>query len=163
MELVTTPVALPGCCFICRAATRESYIDTGVSLDFDGAFYICNICCEEIAKSYGYISHDEYKDLRGSKEELERLNYELIKRVGGLEESVRGLANAGYRLHDDGNVVISGGYLPQTVEPVTEKPPVGENDVGAGEGEASEQSDDEGVGELHSDESSSGNEFELEF
>jgi hypothetical protein len=162
MELVYTPVALPGCCFICMAATRDSYIDTGVTRDYDGAYYICNLCCHEIAEKYGYLSMDEYKDLRKAKEDLERINYELIKRVGGLEESLHALANAGYRTNDDGTVVISGGYLPEVVESGAQKSFSREASVGVGEGEITEQSDDEGVGKLHSDESSSDN-FALEF
>ena len=161
MQLVLTPVALPGCCFICRGAQRDSYVDTGISMDFEGAFYICNLCVNEMAHYMDYISHQEYKDLRVAKEEADRLNYELIKRVGGLEESLRALANAGYRLDADYGVVVDGGYLPETVESESEEPLGGTEVVGAGEGETSESSDDEGVAELRSDDSS--DEFVLEF
>lgn len=162
MELIYTPVALPGCCFICMAAQRDSYIDTGVSKDYDGAYYICNMCAHEIAGKYGYLSMDEYKDLRTAKEETDRMNFELIKRVGGLEESLRALANAGYNLNNDGSVVVRGGYLSKAVEPATQESSSGEDSVGTGEGEVTEQSDDEGVGVVHSNESSS-DDFELEF
>jgi len=70
MQLIYSPTLLPGCCFICKGAQRESYLDTGVSLDYEGAFYICNMCVNEAAHIMSYISHDEYKDLRASKEQL---------------------------------------------------------------------------------------------
>jgi len=161
MEKVYTPVALPGCCFICRGAQRDSYIDTGVSLDYEGAFYVCSLCVNEMAHWYSYISPDEHKELRAAKEELEAINYELIKRVGALEESLRALANAGYRSNNDGSVVRDGGYFHQTVEIPGTEPSERTEKLGAGEGEITESVHDEGMDELHSDESDS--DFKLEF
>ena len=161
MHITTNLVALPGCCFICKGAQRDFYIDTGVSLDYEGAFYICNLCLNDMAHQAKFISEDEYKDLRAAKEESDHLNYELIKRVGGLEESLRALANAGYNYKPDIGVVVDGGYLPQTVESDTEESFRGTESLGAGEGASSEPSDDEGMAELRSDDSSS--EFVLEF
>lgn len=161
MQVIHTPVALPGCCFICRGAQRDAYIDTGISLDYEGAFYICNLCVNEMAHYMKFISEDEYKDLRTAKEEADHLNYELIKRVGGLEESLRALANAGYNYKPDIGVVVDGGYLPQAVENDSDESPGGTESLGVGEGETSEQSDDEGMAKLRSDDDSS--EFVLEF
>lgn len=163
MQLIYSPVLPPGCCFICRAAQRDSYIDTGVSLDYEGAFIICNLCITEMAHIMSFISHDEYKDLRASKDEIERINYELIKRVGALEESLRALANAGYRSNDDGTVIVSGGYLPEVVESEPKKPSRRKTTVGTGEGEVTESVHDSGMGELHSDESDTDSDFALEF
>jgi hypothetical protein len=164
MQLMHTPVALPGCCFICRGAQRESYIDTGVQIDYEGAFYICNLCINEAAHIMAFISHDEYKDLRKSKEELEHINYELIKRVGALEESLSALANAGYRLNDDRTVVVSGGaFLEAPKESATESPG-GEEGLGDGEIQPLEQVYDEGMGDLRpSSDSDDESEFELKF
>lgn len=143
MQLVTTPVALPGCCFICRGAQRESYVDTGVSLDHEGAFYICNLCINEVAHIYSYISHDEYKDMRASKEDLEHINYELIKRVGALEESLRALADAGYKYNSDYGVVAVGGYNSKTLDEAARELPGRKTSLENGERESSEQNDDE--------------------
>lgn len=162
MQIIYTPVALPGCCFICRGAQRESYIDTGVSHDYEGAFYICNLCINDMAHQMKYISEDEYKNLRMGKEESDRLNYELIKRVGGLEESLRALANAGYRVDPDVGVVIDGGYLPKDMDNPEYQSPERTESLGDGEGTTSESSDDEGMAELRSDDDSSGD-FVLEF
>ena len=163
MQLTTSPVALPGCCFICRGAQRESYVDTGVSIDYEGAFYICNLCVNEAAHLMAFISHDEYKDLRKAKEDLEHLNFELIKRVGALEESHRALANAGYKFSDDGAIVRTGGYISEVVEGSELITPGGKEVLGDGESESPEQVHDEGVGELLTvTDDSSESEFKLE-
>jgi hypothetical protein len=160
---ITYSLALPpGHCFICRSAQREAYVDTGVSLDYEGAFYICNLCVNEIAHLFAFISFDEYKDLRSSKEDLERINFELIKRVGALEESLRALANAGYNVGDDNTVIRSGGFPVQTVETVRAESQGGKKKLGDGEGKTSESVHDEGVGELSSDKSGSDSDFALD-
>lgn len=162
MQLMYTPVALPGCCFICRGAQRESYVDTGVQIDYEGAQYICNLCVGEAAKLMDFISHDEYKDLRKAKEDLEHLNYELIKRVGALEESHRALANAGYKFGDDGTIVRTGGYISEIVEGSELITPGGKEVLGDGESESTESLHDEGVGELQSSPDDNDSDFKLE-
>jgi hypothetical protein len=161
MQLIYTPTLPPGCCFICRASVRESYIDTAVSIDYEGAFYICNQCVAEMAVKYAYLSHDEYKDLRQSKEDLEAQNFVLIKRMGELEDIHDALVRGGYKLNDDGIVVRIGGYSSAFDEHIKSGASGAEAAMGVGEGETPEQSDDEGVGELHSDESGF-SEFKLE-
>lgn len=162
MQIVYSPTLPPGCCFICRASVRDSYVDTGVSHDYEGAYYICNICLGEMATMYSYMSFDEYKDLRQSNEELQRQNFELIKRLGELDAIHDALGRAGYKLSDSNDVVRVGGYTPKAAfygEGVESTEGV---ELGVGEGETTEQSNDEGVGELHSDESSSNSEFSLD-
>jgi hypothetical protein len=154
MQLVYAPTLPPGCCFICRASIRDSYVDTGISLDYDGAFYICNMCLGEMAKLYAYLSFDEYKELRISNEELQAQNYELIKRLGDLEKIHDALASAGYRLTDDGNVVVRGGYATKIAESGAAEFFSAEDSVGIGEGETAESLHDEGMDELHSNEQS---------
>lgn len=162
LQLVYSPTLPPGCCFICKASIRDSYIDTGVTVDFDGTFYICNLCVVEIAEKYGFISHDEYKDLRSAKEDLEHLNFELIKRVGELERIHEALDYAGYKLCDDGGVVRLGGHFIKSDEDREEGASGTEVELGTRERKITKQSDDEGVGELHSDEPSSDSEFSLD-
>lgn len=163
MQVVHTLTALPGCCFICRASIRDSYIDTGVSIDYEGVFYICNECVNEMAHLHGYLSIDEYKDLRIQKEDLERQVFSLIKRLGELENIDRALVTAGYKRNDDGDIVRVGGYSAESNEIAIQGVYISEESMGIGEGEVTESSDDEGVGELHSDESSSSSDFELKF
>ncbi len=163
LQLVYTPTLPPGCCFICRASIRDSYIDTGVTVDFDGTFYACNQCVGEMAEKYGYLSMDDYKDLRAAKEYLESLNFELIKRVGELERIHEALDYAGYKLCDDGSVARLGGYTLDSNKLGKEGASGTTVELGAGEGETTEPSDDEGMGILYADESSSDSKFSLDF
>lgn len=162
MQVVYTLTLPPGCCFICRGAIRDSYIDTGVSQDFDGAAYICDQCVGEMARMLAYMSFDEYKDLRASKEDLERQTFALIKRVGELENIHDAVVRAGYKFDDSGNVARLGGFsLSHDEESRVELQ--GTKDIlGIGEGTTPEQSDDEGMGIICSDESSSDSEFSLD-
>jgi hypothetical protein len=114
-----------------------------------------------MAVKYAYLSHDEYKDLRQSKEDLEAQNFVLIKRMGELEDIHDALVRGGYKLNDDGIVVRIGGYSSAFDEHIKSGASGAEAAMGVGEGETPEQSDDEGVGELHSDESGF-SEFKLE-
>jgi hypothetical protein len=161
MQLIYTPTLPPGCCFICRGSVRDSYIDTSVSHDYEGAYYICNQCVNEMAKMYAYLSFDEYKDLRTAKEDLERMNFELIKRVGELEGIHDALGRAGYKY--DGDVVRLGGYSSISDKDGEDGTSGTKAAVGIRAGTIVEQSDDEGMGELRSDESSSDDEYKLEF
>lgn len=162
MQLIHTPTLPPGCCFICKGSIRDSYIDTGVTLDYEGTFYICNLCIAEMAQLYFFLTPDEHKNLRLAKEDLERQVFALIKRVGELEEIDSAMARAGYVLADDGSVARLGGYISPTVEVTGKESSGAEVELGAGEGEAFEQGYDEGVGDVRSDESSSDGEFVLE-
>lgn len=96
MNIVNSPTSLPGICFICRSPNRETFIDTGISLDFEGAVYICCECVRQFAQSYGYTTPDQSSKASFAVDKLEKANYELTKRVGALEESLRALADAGY-------------------------------------------------------------------
>jgi hypothetical protein len=171
MEIVKVPSALPGCCFICNSTNRDSFIDTKMSLDVDGptfpgplgAVYICNMCVNEFAVMYGYLSKDQYRDLRKSHEELESINFEAIKRIGALEESLSAMVSAGYKRIDDGRVVRNGGAVLENVEPTKQEPLGGTEKLGTRKRKTSKSSNDEGVGELHADDSDSSSDYELEF
>lgn len=163
MQVVQTLSALPGCCFICRGSIRESYVDTGVSIDYEGVFYICNECVNEMANLYGYLSMEGYKDLRVQKEDLERQVFVLIKRVGELENIDRALVAAGYKRNDDGDIVRIGGYPTESNEITIQGVHQSAESVGIGEGETSESSDDERVGVVHSNESGSNSSLDFNF
>jgi hypothetical protein len=151
MQITYSPGALPGSCYFCGNGSREYYVDTGLSVEFHGAMYICNICATDIAHLIKFISPDEFKSIRQGKEELESINYELIKRVGVLEESLRELANAGYGTNSGGDVIRYGGALLETSEQSDKTISIGADELGEGEGASSESSDDENLGELRSD------------
>jgi hypothetical protein len=161
MQLIYTPVALPGCCFICRAAQRDAYVDTLLSKDYEGAVYICNLCVGEMATLFAYLSFDEYKDLRASKEELERLNFELIKRVGDLENAIESLDRAGFVVRD-GSVLRRGGYAAKNNEVSGEDVSSSETELGVGEGTVTESSNDSQLDGLQSSESESDFSFDLQ-
>jgi hypothetical protein len=121
------------------------------------------MCLGEMAQLYAFLSFDEYKDLRGAKEELERQNFALIKRLGELENIECALADAGYKRFDDGSIGLRGGYIAGVDEIPADRTPGTTTTVGTRKRTTFESSDDEGVGELHSDESSSDDDFKLEF
>jgi hypothetical protein len=50
--LVNAPQALPGACFICNGA-KGPFIDTGISHQWHGAYYLCVTCITEIARTAG--------------------------------------------------------------------------------------------------------------
>ena len=48
------PVLPPGICFRCRvgnSAPREFFVDTGVSFDWEGVLYLCDMCIIDIGKA----------------------------------------------------------------------------------------------------------------
>jgi hypothetical protein len=153
MEITYSPAALPGSCYFCGSGGREFYVDTGVSVEFHGAMYICNICCEELARTVKFIPHDEYKELKARNEELSELTYQLRTKLDVVEESLRGLVNAGYR-YDGGSVIVSGGAVLEDVSESEGTVSEGTGELGEGEGTTPESSDDEGVVELRSDDAS---------
>lgn len=43
------PALLPGCCFICRSANKRMFVDTGVTVKWEGVVYVCEDCLREMA------------------------------------------------------------------------------------------------------------------
>lgn len=151
MEITYSPSALPGSCYFCGNGSREFYVDTKLSVEFHGAMYICNFCCEEIARLVKFIPHAEYKSLLADNEELSELTYQYKVRIDALEGALRDLANAGYRVAD-GSVIVSGGAVLETPSETRETVSDGEGELGAGTGTPTESGNDSDVGELRSDE-----------
>jgi hypothetical protein len=147
MELITTPVALPGCCFQCGNAERQFYVDTGRSMEFHGAVYYCNECLAEMAHAAGYLIPEEADKLRtdilAALSEIERLN-----RVNdGLEKVVDGLlaSRGSLRIDTQSNVVAPN-------EPAEQEPPVGSEHLDIGTRTAPEPLHDERVAIVPDDE-----------
>lgn len=159
MQIVNAPVALPGCCFICGAASREFFIDTGRSIEFHGAVYFCSECLTEIATAAGFLSVKNTALLKFEMEKLENKVFELTKREAGLEQTVRGLVTAGFSLPDKPN---GNGHSDLVIEKSEDGTSGAEDYVGEGKGTPSEPIEHENVGELRPNDG--GNEpFELEF
>lgn len=150
MELMPEPMALPGCCFKCRAGSnnRDFFVDLEFSIDFHGAVYICNECIAEMAHAAGYTLPEEARKLKFEanffKEEVE----ELTTKIFGLEQAIDGLRIAGRSTgavseSDDSDAVHSAGEVSRE----------GSGELGEGEGISSEPVHDEGVAELSDDDS----------
>lgn len=150
MELMPEPMALPGCCFKCRAGSnnRDFFVDLEFSIDFHGAVYICNECIAEMAHAAGYILPEEARRLRFEtnfyKEEVE----ELTTKVFGLEQAIDGLRIAGRSVgvipeSDDSGALSTESEVPRT----------GQEELDFGTGEPAESVYDEGMAELSNDDS----------
>lgn len=63
-QVVEQPSALPGCCFLCRAAStdRKWFVDVGLQEEFYGAVYLCNACITEISETVGWSTPDRTDD-----------------------------------------------------------------------------------------------------
>jgi len=152
MELLPEPIALPGCCFKCRAGSnsREFFIDFGFSFDDFGAVYICNECLAEMAHAANYVLPVEAQELKLRAALLLEENEELTTKIFGLEQAIDGLRIAGRSV---GAVPESNDPVP--VSSVGEDAENGTAELGEGEGESSESLHDEGVAELSDDDSGS--------
>jgi len=150
MELMPEPMALPGCCFKCRAGSnnREFFIDFEFSFDMHGAVYICNECLAEMAHAAGYITPDEARKYTFEVNFLREENSELTTKIFGLEQAIDGLRIAGRSIGIDPDAHASvppSDYDSQSRE--------GQKQLEFGEGEPPEPLHDEGVAELSDDDS----------
>lgn len=151
MELMPEPMALPGCCFKCRAGSnnRDFFVDTEFSMDDFGAVYICNECIAEMAHAAGYILPEEARKLKFQANFLKEENEELEQKIFGLEQAIDGLRIAGrsFRLDPELDADSPSGEVNEEPSEVT-------GELGEGEGESPEPLHDEGMAELSDDDSS---------
>ncbi len=61
--VVDDPILLPGICLRCRVGkspNRRYFLDTGLDIDYVGAFYLCNTCLEDIVTNMpdGFLKRD---------------------------------------------------------------------------------------------------------
>lgn len=61
----------PACCFFFRTDTEEYYIDTGKTLDWEGAVYIGARALKEMAELAGYLDPVQVQKLVAINKELE--------------------------------------------------------------------------------------------
>lgn len=164
-QITATPDALPGHCFICRSSDREAYIDLGVSEEFYGAVYICvgkDSCMDEFAHMSGYLRPDKYEKLVKDNERLEKENTQLIKEVSIWKKAIDEFNSMGYDISVPDSLSSDSSDSP--VSDIEDEKPgddSGEDSLGTGEGESSESSNDENLGELRSNDEP--DEFSLHF
>ena len=85
---IVTSTLLPHKCLACegKADGTKQFVDFGVSIDYEGAMYICVSCAEEIARTVSYIPPYERDE---AILENDRLRSDLIE----SEERVRSLTD----------------------------------------------------------------------
>lgn len=148
MRLTQSPEALPGSCFIaaCGSASRANYIDTGMSMEFHGAVYICDQCLAEMARLLGFSTQMDTFELRNRIDQLERQNYEYRRQLDGLEMVVNGFTLS----RGTGGVdsVPDVDLAPSEPDEGVSEP---DEEVGTGEGAPPESVHDERVAKLSDD------------
>lgn len=163
MELIPVPLALPGCCFICRSAERKFFIDLQYNIDrednwgsFEGALYICSECLSEMAHMAKYTTPEESEELAQQLFVASNTIQILTERVEALE----GLGNAIARLNRSNPRPYSDGNRTLPSDESDKESAEGTVSVGDGEGSPPESVHDERV-ELVSDDASSDAGFNL--
>lgn len=86
MRVTEAPEALPGACFKCRSSNRDFFFDLEISIEFEGAIYICNECFFEMLS----IS-PEIVGFKGEISELEDELNEARYIIGNYERALDGL------------------------------------------------------------------------
>lgn len=89
MFVITTPLALPGCCVVCNSQERKQFVDLEFSMDFYGALIICELCVKSMATLLGQIDPNA-EEQRLSTAQLELEVNALSVKLNALE----GLADA---------------------------------------------------------------------
>lgn len=160
MILTTAPSALPGSCYLCGSASREAFVDLNTSIEFHGAFYLCNICVNEMAHLLGFTNPEKTSELLARIEELESEKFELSRQNAGYERALDGLRFAGI---DVALPVQQPVAVPVDHAPPAAEPSQGEDQLGSGEGTSPEPTDDPLLAGVHTGElSHGGSEFTLD-
>lgn len=156
-KITQNPAALPSSCIFCPGSARPWYVDCEYSIEFHGALYICSECIREMANICGYLSKEESVFIG---EKLDLKDLEVIKlraAVANLEKAIDSLVDAGYRQSGADTTKYRLNMDDEVAKPQLQK---SDDILGVGKGETSQQSDDEGLGELFPDVSA---ESEFEF
>lgn len=161
-QVVETPIALPGSCYFCGSGDKSPYIDWGVSIDFHGALYTCFECTGAVASLLGWVPREVHARVIETSDELIARNLDLEIENRELHQAIEHLSKAGFVIESipDSNVEPSGtvGDIESDILAVTELTPESTQRTGklvdAGKRAPDESSNDKGVDELHSDDSS---------
>jgi len=158
-RITNAPEAIPGCCFICSAASREFYVDLDIHMEFHGRMYFCNECLAEMARLCGFETPGKVGEMVAHKEHLEKQVFDLTVEKDALERVVDGYSRLrGVSNPVAASVPVMPGQLSlDTLSP--ESTEGGEESVGGGEGETPEPSNEQGMDDLRTSKPS---EFTLE-
>lgn len=165
IQVIPNPVALPGQCVFCGSATKDWYLDPGLSYEFYGSVIICCECLEGICDKVGYMSPDRATDLKEANKRLARRVQELEQSEMALHQAINALKVGGYTSDKDGSGSAdlsshpSFGELSSSEVP-SEVFPEREGILDEGESRSSEQSNESGLADLSD---GSGDESELDF
>ena len=93
MKLLTKgELTIPGDCGVCHATeNREWFLDTGVYLDYIGAFYVCNMCMIDFIHAAGGLTKDELAILLEQQAEEIHFKNAEIDEVSRLSYNVAAL------------------------------------------------------------------------
>lgn len=158
MRLTESPQALPGSCMLCGSGNRKLYVDTGFSIEFHGAVYLCvDHCVNLMAGMAMFLSPQRYSELIEENEHLKDTLFQDQKKFDGLEKAFHGLATSrGIIDPDDLLASIRSEFIF-----ASEKSPTEGNRMGEGAISTSEPSDDKNVGGLRSGSDKREFEFDL--
>lgn len=86
----TEPFQQPGICCRCRvggSADRKYFVDTGVSYDYEGVLYFCNMCLADIVHtSEDYLSLVDVEEMMGHNVELASMGTAVLAEETGFFE-----------------------------------------------------------------------------
>lgn len=100
VQIVDTPLAMPGSCRYCGGASKKCYLDTGLQFDFEGAVYICDECFGFMADLFGYITPDRANDLKENAKRLTHQVEELEIKNMALQQAINSMKVGGYDERD---------------------------------------------------------------
>jgi hypothetical protein len=163
-QLVESPTALPGCCYLCGSGDKAPYIDWGVSIDFHGALYTCSECTGAVASLLGYVPREVHDRIIDANDELISRNLDLEINNRELTLAIEHLRNAGFKVTPNESVLSHDIQPPGTVADVDSDILANSQDADEssretdelldfGKRTSDESSDDKGVDKLHSNES----------
>ena len=164
-QLVESPLALPGSCYLCGSGDKSPYIDWGVSIEFHGALYTCCECTGAVASLLGWVSNNQHKKVLSQNDELMARNLDLEIENRELKQAIEHLSAAGFKvevnesiLSDDiqppGSVADTEPDILSDSQDADEAARSSDELLDFGEGTSDESSNDKGVDKLHSNDSS---------
>lgn len=152
-QIVTRPAAQPGCCYVCRNGNAAWYLDTGAYEEFFGVVYICNDCIAQMAVTVGYFTPEQRVEFE---ERIMQLGNELAEstaRIYGMEQIINGYSALG--VHNPPDVPVLSSDSPSDSlgsegpdQDSTDSAQHGEDEMGVGEGNPPEPTNDEALGDV---------------
>ena len=65
VQLIPVPIVSPGNCGLCGCTNHEvGFADARLDFEWYGTFYLCGTCVGDYARLFGFISTDQYRDLK---------------------------------------------------------------------------------------------------